>query len=342
MRCASSVAVVAAIATVCLAFAPGEKGDGDRLRGLFKEKTRTVARQEVLRPAKLATLLSASAISNDVVKDMHVYDVELDGKEGVYHVVLMDLAWGRKPARIAVAVNPAGELHDVSITDEYGKKQKELDVFLAQFQGEYALRLTTESLKPIGDVAKLRDSIMKATKAPLKPDEKLRYGLVLQRAQMWKLDELSERIEIARKDGNPIDAELKLMRAELERVSALTAHMTKLLKPKELGQFKQHLDGMKTSIDAALARIAEGKVEEASKAVKAEVLDTCAKCHGSDANTWRRPLQSVLREEREKLAGKDGVFVVEFDVKPMSVDLSDAQTIASSIKAALLLGGGKL
>jgi hypothetical protein len=342
MRSLTVVGLLACVGATSFAFAPGPKGDGDRLRGLFKEKTRAVTPQQDLLPAKLATLLSASGISNEVTKDMDVYDVQLDGKEGTYRVVLMDLAWSRKPARLAVAVSPEGDLAGVSISDEFGKVTKEFDGFLGQFRGEYSVRLSSESLKPMGDVTKLRDSITNATKPPLKPDEKLRYGLFLQRTQMWKFEEIEARIQAARKASGPIDADLKALRAELDRASELVPHLTKAFKPKDIAAYKAYLEGMKTGVDSALASIAEGKAADADKVVEGEVLQTCAKCHAFDANAWRRPVATVLREEREKLAGKDGAFVVDFDVRRHGVEPADAQVLASSIKAALLLGANKL
>lgn len=342
MRSSVVFSLVACAAVGTFAFAPGPKGDGDRLRGLFKEKTRAVTPQQDLLPAKLATLLSASGIPTEVTKEMDVYDVQLDGKDGTYRVVLMDLAWSRKPARLAVAVTPEGELHAASISDEFGKVTKDFDAFLAQFRGEYSIRLSSDSTKSMGDVTKLRDAITTATKPPLKPDEKLRYGLFLQRMQMWKLEDVEQRIQAARKGSQPLEPELKALRAELERTAELVPHMTKLFKPKDLAAYKAFLTGMLAGIDSAIANAAEGKADEADKVVVADVLQACAKCHGFDANTWRRPVSTVLREEREKLTGKDGAFVVDFDVRRYGVEPDEAQAIASGLKAALLIGAGKL
>ncbi|MCC7171471.1 MAG: hypothetical protein IT459_13570 [Planctomycetes bacterium] len=342
MRSSVVFSLVACAAVATFAFAPGPKGDGDRLRGLFKEKTRAVTPQQDLLPAKLATLLSASGIPSEITKEMDVYDVQLDGKDGTYRVVLMDLAWSRKAARFAVAVTPEGELHAASISDEFGKVTKDFDAFLAQFRGEYSLRLSSDSLKPMGDVTKLRDSIVNAAKPPLKPDEKLRYGLYLQRAQMWKFEEIERRIDEARKGGKPVEADLKALRTELERLGELVPHMAKTFKPKDLAAYKAFIEGMKTGIDSALASAAEGKAADADKVVVADVLQACGKCHGFDANAWRRPTATVLREEREKLTGKDGMFVVDFDVRRYGAEPEDAQVIASALKAALLIGAGKL
>lgn len=323
-------------------FAPGlgSKGDGERIANLLGKKPKQVEVLQDLKPAAAAELVARSGVSSDVIPELRGYAVQVEGDLARWKLGFVDASWKGKPVRVGAALNGDGVLQKLGAFDEFGKPLAEVDPFLVQFRGPYGVVLTAASNQPMGDAIQLRDKVLAATSPPPKPDEKKKWTLLRHRLLMRELGDRYDALNTAREQKEGVAPAARAVAEQLAAVDEFATHLKAILKPKDVGEYKKLgaavAEGAAKVEQAALA----GDAALADKLVKTEVKLGCGKCHGWDANAWKKPLEGAFRAERESAGLIDGAFVVDLDVKRAGLDPEDAQAMASAVKAALLRAKG--
>ncbi len=319
----------------------GAPKDGERLRTLLGGKTGKTGQLPELTAQPTGLLLSRTGIQTDVLKGLSRYDVEAPGETSVVHAAFIDFTWRGRQLRLGALAQGPGLPRALTAFDDFGKPVPELDPFLKQFKVADGVLITDGSLAPIGDAMKLRDSIVKQKDPPAKPQEYEKWALFRHKLLMWQMDDVASRAIGQDADSANLAGALAALVKQTDLTNEFATHLKTVMKPKDVGQYRKMLANLKAGAEEARAAADAGKLDDAAKIAKAKVKTACAQCHGSDANDWKKPLKGAIRARREEVGFANGAFVVDYDVRRGDLPADEAQTIASAVKAVLLLAQGK-
>lgn len=316
---------------------PGAK-DGERIKRLLDGRTiRGVGVLPGLTAQPSGRLVARTAVPTTALPSLRRYQVQVEGELHPVTVAFLDLEWSEGEGRLGVAATRGGELLGPTLFDEYGKEMDDLEDVLAQYRGQAGVRLTEASLQPVGDVMTRRDEMLATEDPPPKADAREVWALFHHHRRMWELDAAHEALQRAREEGASMREPLERVEEHLVGLDGFATHLKTVLEPKEVGRYRRFLDEMVAATDKARVLIDKGNQEAASKLVKGKVKLGCGRCHGWDENQWRRPLEDAVRDRREAAGWRTGSFVVGVDLRPTRFEQADAQLVASTVKALMLL-----
>ncbi|MFG0318720.1 MAG: hypothetical protein ACF8XB_15710 [Planctomycetota bacterium JB042] len=316
---------------------PGEK-DGERIRRLLDGKPiRGVRSLPGLTAQPSGRLVSRTALPTTMISSLRRYEVQLEGEVHPVRVAFFDLEWSEGEGRIGLGATREGALFGPTLFDDYGKEIDDLDELLARFQGHRGVRLTEASLQPVGEVMTRRDEMLATTKPPPKKEEREVWALFHHHLRMWELESSHAALQRAREEGTGMREPLRRLDEHLNELKPFASNLKGVLEPKEVGRYRRFVDQMLASTEKARVLLDKGNEKAASKLVKGEVKLGCGRCHGSDENQWRRPLEDAIRDLREGAGWRTGSFVVGVDLRPTRFGDADAQLVASTVKALMLL-----
>lgn len=313
--------------------APGDK-DGERIKRLVDKPGAKINSLADLTTAAQSKLIARTGIGQDTLKSIRRYQADAGGS--IYKIVLLDVSWRGKPLRLGVSTAPEGHLYRSGVFDDFGKAITDFDPYLAQFSGQDGLALNAASNEDIGPIIKKRDAILKSGKPPVKPADKKTWALLKHTHLMWGLDSAFAHVETAREKGAPLLGSLKELDKEAEKIEEFSDQLRAVLQPKTLGSYREMLKELRKNTADAIALEEKGDAVEAAKIAKGRLKMDCGKCHGSDQNEFKSPLQSYFRDLRRSAGFASGVFLVDIDLRAKEMTPEEAQTLASAVKACLL------
>ena len=318
---------------------PGKK-DGERIKRLLGgRKIRTVQSLPGLTAQPMGRLIARTGIPTTVMTTIRRYEVDVEGELYPMTVALLDVSCASGKGRLGVGATRDGEVAGPTLFDDFGKEMDDLDGILEQFRGHKGVRLTEASLDPVGDVMTRRDEILAQEKAPTKKAEKKEWALFRHYRRMWEIEEIHETLQRARAEKTSMREPLRRLEEKMMELKPFASNLKGPLQPKDVGQYRKFVDEMLGSIEKAKLLVDKGNQVAASKVVKASIKITCGKCHGWDKNKLKKPLEGIVRDQREALGFRPGVFVVGVDLEARDLEPADAQLVASTVKAAMLLAG---
>ena len=336
---ALAVPVFAATVFAAAVFAAdGGKGDGARIESLFDEPTRDVRSLQGLTAGPTAELVAGSGISLEATRTLRRYHVNVDGELGDYTVAFLDVEMPRVGAiRVGTAMSPKGRVRAAHAFDDYGKVLEQYEPFLKQFVGPRGLRPSEKAGRPIGDVINDRDRILLSDDPPKARDDKRAWTLVRHHSMMWELENRFVALQNARSDGDGLRGPLRDVDEQLAALHAFATHLKSVMKPKGVGQYRKKLAELRELGDKATELVERERRDDAAKLIKGDMKLSCGRCHGSDQNQWRKPLEGKLREMRESIGFGPGNFLVGLDVRPVDLPDDEAQMLANTVKGLLIV-----
>jgi hypothetical protein len=328
----SMLASLSAVILVFVSAAPGDK-DGERIKRLVDKPGAKIHSLPDLTTAAQSKLIARTAIGQDSLKSIRRYQADADG---LYKVVLLDVPWRGKTVRLGVSTAPEGHLYRSGVFDDFGKPIDDFEAFLAQFSGQQGLTLTNASNEDIGKVIQRRDALQNAAKPPVKPADKKAWALLKHMHLMWRLDDAFLALEAARDEEKPLLGALKKLEERASEIAEFSDQLRPLVQPKTLGSYRGMLGELRANAAEAIALEEKGDADGARKIAKARLKMDCGKCHGSDQNEFKAPLQSAFRDQRRAAGFAAGAFVVDVDLRAKEWTPEEAQALASAVKACLL------
>lgn len=331
------------VATLALALVPvlPESGakDGERIKALLGKSGAKIGSLEALTAAPAATLIARSGITREMLDTMRRYQAEAPGESGPIGLALLDVPlgglWAGKPVRLGVALAASGEMKAVHCFDDFGKVIQDFEPFLRQF-GPDGVALNEASNEAIGDVVKRRDAVAGADKPPVKPQEKKTWTLYRHSLRMKAIGEHFQAASEAGAAGKPLAEPLAALDSDFAALDEFAGYLRAVMEPKTVGQYREQLKALRTDLKQASDLATKGENESAAKLLAGKLKLDCGKCHGFDANEWKRPFETELRRQREAAGFKSGVFVIDVDVRKVGFEIADAQMLAGAVKAACL------
>ncbi len=314
--------------------APGEK-DGERIKRLVDKAGSRVSSLPELTTAAQSKWIARTAVGQDSVKSLRRYQAE--ASDGVYKVALVDLTWRGKVVRVGACLSPDGSIRKAGVFDEYGKEIADFAPFVKQFDKPDGVVLSDASNEDIGGVIKRRDAVMSSAKPPPKPADKKAWVLLKHHHLMWEFADCWRDLEAAAEKSDPLAPKIKAFDDQAAKIELFSENLrTAVIVPKTLGVYRDQLKELRADVAKVTELETKGDAEGARKFVKSDLKLDCGKCHGSEANEFKRPLESSLRDQLEGSGFKPGVFVVDVDLRAGKFESAEAQSLASAIKACLL------
>lgn len=344
MRTLSILSLVAAAAAALIPSIPAspvaEPGakDGERIKRLLSARSiRGVGALPGLTAQPTGRIVARTAIPTTMLSSLRRYSVEVEGEQAPVTVVFFDLEWSGGEGRLGVGATRDGAFFGPTLFDDYGKEVDSLDAVLAQYKGDGGVRLTEASLEPVGEVMKSRDEMLLVTKPPPRRDEREVWALFHHHRRMWEIDVAHEALQRARSEGTSMREPLRRLEEHLTELKPFASNLKGVLEPKDVGQYRRFVDELIDATSKARVLVDKGNDKAASKLVKGTVKMGCGKCHGWDENQWKAPFEGAVRERREAAGWRTGSFVVGVDLRPSAFAAEDAQLVASTVKALMLL-----
>ncbi|MFH0945926.1 MAG: hypothetical protein V2A76_12065 [Planctomycetota bacterium] len=324
---------IAAIAAVQDA---GRK-DGERLKRLFEKPIKIVQPLPGLTAQPEGRLVARTGLSHDLLPSLRLYDVLLERQVVPSRTAFLDARWRGKTVRLGYSVTSEGSVYGPKAFDEFGKEVTDVDLFLDQFRGDGAVRLSDVSTESLGGVMQLRDEVLAQEKAPPKKSERKRWTLVRHHLLMFESDRLFRRLETARKNGESLRQPLKDLLELVAELHRFGTNLKAVLEPKEVGEYRRFLDSLVADATAALEALEGDDAERAGSLVDEKVGRGCVDCHEWQDHQYRKPLKDALATELAGVGFGKGSFVVGVDVRAAGFDPDQAQEMAAVVKALALL-----
>lgn len=320
-------------AVVLVGFAaPGDK-DGERIKRLVDKPGKTASLGELVTEVR-AQLIARTAMPSETLKTIRRYQHETT--DGIYKIVLFDIAWRGKTYRLGASTTPEGATYKVGIFDEFGKEVPEFDDFLGQFRGDYGVGLTEASNEDLGAILKRRDALATQTKPPAKPAEKKAWTLLKHHQSMMKLGAIWREIDLGDKSNEPLAKNLKALDEATAKLEEFSTNLRATMEPKTVGGYREVVKAMRADVAEALKLATAGDDTGATKIAREKIVTHCSKCHESDQNEFKTDLASALGNQLGGIGFKKGAFVVDVDVDKRDYTPEEAQMLANTIKACLL------
>ncbi|HKB16895.1 MAG TPA: hypothetical protein VKF62_12580 [Planctomycetota bacterium] len=269
-------------------------------------------------PAPAIEMYRTRASVEEEPKDLRVAIVSASGAGGEF--------------RVALAVDPAGDLQAAKVIGEAGAAGSEK--FLSQFLGPFPTAHATGATAMPLSVLEEKRSASKGDGPDAKKLRTLFALLDLMRDNQASSDALETAIEGRDWAGSAPHA--RRLSENLARLASIGPDLPPLLEGKEVETFLQLAEGARKAAGDLAEALEKGEGKRAAD-LSTSLQQACARCHGWDAHRHKRPLMNAFERVREEAGIGTGHFVVGHDVTPAAGAEDASQAVAFAIKEGLLL-----